>query len=148
MEEQSSGELASADPPTGAQDAGLQEPRISPTISLDPRSCLQHLQRPTSSDFSVDAPRLPCHGDGHLACGGRLKGLTVDEKPAITVHEPDPALRLAPQNVQLMPEYHVLGFQPALRLEGRSHDGQDEAEQREHCELTAGDSSSQSMRIR
>ena len=42
-------------------------------ISLDPRSRLQHLQRPTSSDFSVDAPRLPCHGDGHLACGGRLE---------------------------------------------------------------------------
>src|SRR6266550_5673791 len=91
MEEQSSGELPSADPPTGAQDAGLQEPRISPMISLDPRSRLKHLQRPTSSDFSVDAPRLPCHADGHLACGGRLKGLTARSLFAFPVQQRDKA---------------------------------------------------------
>jgi hypothetical protein len=66
--------------------------------------------------------------------------IQLDEKPAIAVREPDPAPRLVPQNVQLMPEYHVLRFKPALRLEGRSHDGQGEAEQGEHCELTVGDS--------
>ena len=71
--QQPSGELASADPTTGTQDAGLQEPRIGPTISLNPCSRLQHLQRPTSSDISVDAPRLPRRGDGHLARGGRLR---------------------------------------------------------------------------
>ena len=65
--------------------------------------------------------------------------IQLDEKPAIIVREPHPALRLVPQNVQLKPEYHVLRSKPALRLEGRSHDGQDEAEQREHCELTVGD---------
>jgi hypothetical protein len=57
--------------------------------------------------------------------------IQLDKKTAITVRESDLALRLAPQNVQLMPEYHVLRFKPAFRLEGRSHDGQDEAEQRE-----------------
>src|SRR5580704_1040618 len=61
------------------QDAGLQEPRISPTIPLNPCSHLQYLQRPTSPDFSVDAPRLPRRGDGHLACGGRLR--TYDTQP-------------------------------------------------------------------
>jgi hypothetical protein len=70
----------------------------------------------------------------------RKPPIQLDEKPAIAVREQDPAPHLAPQNVQLMPEYHVLRFKPALRLEGRSHDGQDEAEQREHCELTVGDS--------
>src|SRR5882672_8505310 len=60
-------------PTTRAQDAGLQEPRISPAISLNPCSLLQHLQRATFSDFSVNAPRLPRRGDEHLACGGRLK---------------------------------------------------------------------------
>src|ERR1700687_2036394 len=73
------GELASANPTTRAQDAGLQEPRISPTIPLNPCSHLQYLQRPTSPDFSVDAPRLPRRGDGHLACGGRLR--TYDTQP-------------------------------------------------------------------
>src|SRR5580704_885116 len=73
MAQQPSGELASADPTTGTQDAGLQEPRIGPTISLNPCSRLQHLQRPTSSDISVNAPRLPRRGDGHLARGSRLR---------------------------------------------------------------------------
>ena len=45
----------------------------------NPRSHLQYLQRPTSPDFSVDAPRLPRRGDGHLACGGRLR--TYDTQP-------------------------------------------------------------------
>jgi hypothetical protein len=37
------------------------------------------LQRPTSSDICVDAPRLPSRGDGHLARGGRLR--TSDTQP-------------------------------------------------------------------
>ena len=71
--EQSSGELASANPTTGTQDAGLQEPRISSEISLNPRRRLQHLQRPTSSDFSLYAPRLSRRSNGYLAGGGRLR---------------------------------------------------------------------------
>jgi putative transposase len=51
---------------------GFKSPRISPTISFNSCSRLQHLQRPTPSDLSVDAPWLSRHGDGDLACGGRL----------------------------------------------------------------------------
>jgi hypothetical protein len=47
--------------------------QLSPTISFDPRSRLQHLQRPTPSDFNIDASRLSRHGDGDLACGGCLR---------------------------------------------------------------------------
>jgi hypothetical protein len=39
-----------------------------------------------------------------------------------------------------MSERRVLGFKPALRLEWRGQDGQDEAEQSEHSPLTLGDS--------
>ena len=88
-------ERKSADPTTGAQDAGLQEPRISPTISLHPRIRLQHLQRPTPSDFSVDAPRLPCHGDGRLARRGRLRGLTARNLFAFLVQQRDKAIKTA-----------------------------------------------------
>ena len=42
-----------------------------PNDSFNPCSHLQYLQRPTSPDFSVDAPRLLRRGDGHLACGSR-----------------------------------------------------------------------------
>ena len=47
---------------------------------------------------------------------------------------------LTPQNDQLMSERRVLCFKPALRLEWRGQDGQDEAEQCEHRPLTLGDS--------
>jgi hypothetical protein len=39
-----------------------------------------------------------------------------------------------------MSERRIFCFKPALRLEWRHQDGQNEAEQREHCELTVGDS--------
>jgi hypothetical protein len=39
-----------------------------------------------------------------------------------------------------MSERRVLGFKPALRLEWRGQDGQDEAEQCNHYALTLGDS--------
>ena len=75
MAQQPSGELASADPTTGTQDAGLQNPRICLTISLNPCSRLQHLQRPTSSDISVDTPRLPCRFDGQPGAWRSLEDL-------------------------------------------------------------------------
>jgi type IV secretory pathway VirD2 relaxase len=56
------------------------------------------------------------------------------------VREQDPALHVTSQNDQLMSECRVLCFKPALRLEWRGQDGQDEAEQRKHCALTLGDS--------
>jgi hypothetical protein len=92
VEEQSSGELASADPTTRAKDAGLQEPGINPTIPLNPCSRIQHLQRPTSSDISVDAPPLSRRGDGHLAGGGCLRVLTARSLLAFLVRQRDKAI--------------------------------------------------------
>ena len=53
---------------------------------------------------------------------------------SVTVH-------FAPQNDQLMLERRILGLKPALRLELRCQDGQEETEQGAHCPLTLGDSS-------
>src|ERR1700730_18201232 len=74
-EVQQSREFASTDPPTRTQDARVQEPGLSPEISLNPRSHLQYLQRPTPSHFSQNTPSLSCVGYGHVARGsrGRLK---------------------------------------------------------------------------
>jgi type IV secretory pathway VirD2 relaxase len=70
----------------------------------------------------------------------RKPSIELDKEPAIVVREPDPALHLTPQNDQLMSECHVLCLKPALRLEWRGQDGQDEAEQCKHYALTLGDS--------
>jgi hypothetical protein len=56
-------------------DAGFQVSGISPKISLNSRSHLQHVQRPTSSHFCKDAPSLSRVGYEYVARGsrGRLK---------------------------------------------------------------------------
>jgi hypothetical protein len=66
---------ASTDPPTRTQDARVQELWLSPEISLNSRSHLQHFQRPTPSHFCKDTPSLSCGGYEHVARGsrGRLK---------------------------------------------------------------------------
>ena len=68
-------EFASTDPTTRIQDAGFQVPGVSPKISLNSRSHLQHFQRPTSSHFCKHAPILSRVGYEHVARGsrGRLK---------------------------------------------------------------------------
>ena len=78
--------------------------------------------------------------DGEDLQDRRKLSIQLDKEPAIVVREPDPAAHLTPQNDQLMSEYHVLCFKPALRLEWRGQDGQDEAEQCKHCALMLGDS--------
>ena len=67
MAQQSSREFASTDPTTRTQDARFQERRVSAKISLNPRSDLQHLQRPTPSHLSKNAPSLPGIGDADMA---------------------------------------------------------------------------------
>src|SRR6476620_450587 len=62
-------ELASTDPTTGAQDAGVQECGISPTISVRLRRHLQHLQRPASPHLSEDTPVIPSLGHADVARG-------------------------------------------------------------------------------
>jgi hypothetical protein len=72
--------------------------------------------------------------------GRRKPSVQLDKEPAVVVREPDSAPHLAPQDDQLMAESRILCFKPSLGLEGRGQDGQNEAEQRKHCALTAGDS--------
>ena len=78
----------------------------------------------------------------------REPSIQLDKKPAVVVPQPDPALNLTPQYYQLMSERRILCLKPALRLEWRGQDGQDEAEQSEHRPLTLGDSVSYSMWMR
>jgi hypothetical protein len=70
------GEFASTDPTTITQNAGFQESGFSPKISLNPRSRLQHFQRPTPSHLRKNAPSLQGHGDADVArrrrCGVSL----------------------------------------------------------------------------
>ena len=70
----------------------------------------------------------------------RKPSIQLDKEPAIVVRKPGSAAHLTPQNDQLMSERRVLCFKPALRLEWRGQDGQDEAEQCKHNALTLGDS--------
>jgi len=70
----------------------------------------------------------------------RKPSIELDQEPAIVVRKPGPAAHLTPQNDQLMSECRILRLKPALRLEWRGQDGQDEAEQCKHCALTLGDS--------
>src|SRR5580693_5714845 len=71
MAQQSSREFASTDPTTRIQDAAFQMSGVSPKISLNSRSHLQHFQRPTPSHFCKDTPSLSCDGYEHVARGSR-----------------------------------------------------------------------------
>jgi hypothetical protein len=64
----------------------------------------------------------------------------LDKEPAVVAREPNAAVHLTPQNDQLMSENRILCLKSALRLERRSQNGQDEAEQSEHDPQTLGDS--------
>jgi hypothetical protein len=72
MAQQSSREFASTDPTTRT---AFQMSGVSPKISLNSRSHLQHFQRPTPSHFCKDTPSPSCGGYEHVARGsrGRLK---------------------------------------------------------------------------
>jgi len=59
----------------------------------------------------------------------------------------NPAPNLTPQHHHLMSKRDVFRLKPALRLEWQDQSG-NEAEQHQHCEMTLGDSLSQTMRIR
>src|SRR5258708_16385692 len=56
----------------------------------------------------------------------RKTSIQLDEEQAIVVREPDAAVHLTLQHRQLMSESRVLGFKPALRLEWRGQDSQEE----------------------
>ena len=74
--------ITSADAAAGAQDAAVQERGFSPEIPVNACRRLQHLQRPTSSHFSPNAPRASRCGDGHMA-DRRRSSLTIPEPPTL-----------------------------------------------------------------
>ena len=61
--------------------------------------------------------------------GRRKPSIQLDKEPAIVASQLGAPTYLTPQNDQLMSEGRVLCYKPALRLEWRGQDGQDEAEQ-------------------
>ena len=77
----------------------------------------------------------------------RKPSIHLEEKPAVVIGEPSPAFQLTPQDEQLMSENRILRLQPALRLERRGQDGQNETEQPDHS-ASLGDSITSSTRIR
>src|SRR5947209_5646796 len=82
MEEQSGREFASADPTAGAQDATLQERRLSPEVPLNPRRRVQHFPRPTPSHISSISPRATRRSDDHVA-RGRRGGLKIRKRRSL-----------------------------------------------------------------
>src|SRR5258708_29349702 len=94
---------------------------------------------PTHQRFRLDNP--------HNLQDRRKPSIHLEEEPAIIVREPGPAGHLTPQNDQLMSERSILCLKPALRLEWRGQDGQNETEQPDHS-ANLGDSVTSSTRIR
>src|ERR1700720_2820401 len=77
----------------------------------------------------------------------RKASIHLDEEPAVVICEPSPAFQLTAQDDQLMSEHRILRLKPALRLEWRGKDGQNETEQPDHS-ASLGDSIASSTRIR
>ncbi|MGA7403165.1 MAG: hypothetical protein WBW67_00015 [Pseudolabrys sp.] len=55
----------------------------------------------------------------------RKPSIQLDKEPAIAVREPDPTLKLTPQDDQLMSERCILCLKPALRLAWRGHESKE-----------------------
>jgi hypothetical protein len=98
MAQQSSGEFASTDPTKGEEDARVQERGIRAKISLNPRSHLQHIQRPAPSHLSKNAPRLQGVGHADVARSRRCGVISAVEpdEPASKFQQRDNALRTTP----------------------------------------------------
>jgi hypothetical protein len=62
----------------------------------------------------------------------RKPTIQLDEEQAIAIRELDATAHLARQDDQLMPEHGIFCFKPALRLEERGNQVQQERYQRDH----------------
>jgi hypothetical protein len=82
MAKQQGGEFASTDPTTRTQDARVQEPGVSPKISLNPRHDLQHIQRPTAPHLGKNEPSLPGLGDADMAKPSPRRDFSDAKRPA------------------------------------------------------------------
>ena len=83
---------------------------FSPEIPVNACRRLQHLQRPTPSHFSPNAPRASRCGDGHMADRSR-SGLTIPDAPT---------LRARPRGDVTIPSRALFAF--ALVAAGRAAD--------------------------
>src|ERR1700737_2451166 len=94
MAQQSSGEFASDNPTKGKEDARVQERGIRAKISLNPRSHLQHLQRPTPSDISKNAPSLQGLSHAGVARSRRRRMISAvkPDEPASNFQQRDDAI--------------------------------------------------------
>src|ERR1700730_8893805 len=93
MAQQSSGEFASANPTKREENARVQERGIRAKISLNPRSHLQHLQRPTPSDISKNAPSLQGLSHAGVARSRRRRMISAvkPDEPASNFQQRDNA---------------------------------------------------------
>src|ERR1700726_2620799 len=103
MAQQSSGEFASANPTKGEEDARVQERGIRAKISLNPRSHLQHFQRPKPSDISKNAPSLQGIGHAGVARSRRRRMMSAvkPDEPASNFQQRDNAVAGAGCDVRL-----------------------------------------------
>src|SRR5271165_3553329 len=88
--------------------------------------------------ITTKAGPMPTHqrlrtDDGEDVQDRREPSVELDEKPTVGVRQPRPALHLAPQYDQLLPERCILRLKSALRLEWRSQDAQHKEDQRYHA---------------
>jgi hypothetical protein len=70
----------------------------------------------------------------------------LHEEPAVAVSRLDAALHPPPQNDHLMSEHRILRLKPALQLERRRQNGQNETDRRDHS-AGLGDSITSSTRM-
>jgi hypothetical protein len=78
----------------------------------------------TSSASSGETLRdasAPASPDGRRLISLRIDGNQLDQEQAIGVAKLNAAVHLASKDDELMPECSILGFEPALRLEGRTN---------------------------
>src|ERR1700716_383223 len=98
-------------------------------LRLDLRSPSQWARLPTP--VAAKAGPVPTHqrlgtDDRENLQDRRKPPIQLNKKPTIVVRQPWPTAHLAPQNDQLMSEHRILSFKPALRLESRGQNPQNE----------------------
>jgi len=110
-------------------DAHLPDQCTEVRLDLRPPSPRARLPTP----ITAKAGPMPTHerlrlDDREDLQNRRKPSIQLDQEPAIVVRQLDAALHLAPQNDQLMSKRRILCLKPALRLEWRGQDSQEEAE--------------------
>ena len=116
-------EIASIEPATRTQNARVQEPGVSPKISLNPRHDLQHIQRPTPPHLGKKAPNLPGLDDADMARRRHRGVISVTRnfphQISINVTKPRIVMRARTSHHAVLPPLGLAKV-PALRVCGNS----------------------------